>query len=179
MMKQCIRMLLLGLAAATVVHAQQVLMDEEIDRSTGTRAQVRSVFDPPPSIGYAPMRVVATNGTGRNARWRFDFHAQTQQFRQPNQHDSAFSLDVPARSTQSALFLVPLAAGYGDPSSGNDNHSLRMVVSGTGFSERQVQQYHNGTDKFPHVAISEEGTGNPAQSRWRLLRRQCGVRQSF
>lgn len=155
MMKRCIRMLLLGLAAATGVHAQQVLMDEEIDRSTGTRAQVRSVFDPPPSIGYAPMRVVATNGTGRDARWRFDFHAQTQQFRQPNQYDSVFSLDVPARSTQSALFLVPLAAGYGDRSSGNNNHSLRMTVSGTGFSDRQMNQYHNRTDKFPHVAISE------------------------
>ena len=155
MMKRYARMLLLALAAATSTHAQKVLMDEEIDRATGTRAQVRSVFDPPPFIGYAPMRVVATNGTGRDARWRFDFHAQTQQFRQPNQHDSAFSLDVPARSTQSALFLVPLAAGYGDRSSGRDNHSLRLSVSGTGFADRQQNQYHNHTDKFPHLAISE------------------------
>ncbi len=154
-MKRCIRILLLGLAAATVVHAQQVMMDEEIDRATGTRAQVRSVFDPPPSIGYAPMRVVATNGTGRDARWRFDFHAQTQQFRKPNQHDSAFALDVPARSTQSALFLVPLTAGYGDRSSGMENHSMRVIVSGTGFPDRQQNQFHNRTGKFPSVAISE------------------------
>ncbi len=154
MMKRTVCVLLL-LATDACVHAQKILMDDEIDRTTGTRAQVRSVFDPPPSIGYAPMRVVATNGTGRNARWRFDFHAQTQQFRQANQHDSAFSLDVPARSTQSALFLVPLAASYGDSSSGNNNHQLRVSVSGTGFADRQQSQYHNHTDRFPRLAISE------------------------
>ena len=154
-MRQTACPLLLALLVATSAHAQKVLMDEEIDRATGTRAQVRSVFDPPPSIGYAPMRVVATNGTGRDARWRFDFHAQTQQFRKPNQHDSAFALDVPARSTQSALFLVPLTAGYGDRSSGMENHSMRVIVSGTGFTDRQQNQFHNRTGKFPRLAISE------------------------
>jgi len=155
MMKRTAYSLLLAFVVATGVHAQNILLDEVIDHATGTRTQVRCVFDPPPSIGYAPMRVVATNGTGRNARWRFDFHAQTQQFRQPNQHDSAFALDVPARSTQSALFLVPLAAAYGDRSSGNHNHSLQVSVSGTGFADRQQNQYHKQYDEFPRLALSE------------------------
>ena len=40
MMKRYARMLLLALAAATSAHSQKVLMDEEIDRATGTRAQM-------------------------------------------------------------------------------------------------------------------------------------------
>ncbi|MEZ5387295.1 MAG: hypothetical protein R3F13_17435 [Prosthecobacter sp.] len=150
-----IRALLLVLSTVASARAQKVLMNDEVDLATGTRVQVRSVFDPPPSTGYAPMRVVATNGTGRNARWRFDFHAQTQQFRQPNQHNSAFPLDVPARSTQSALFLVPLTAGYGDSGSGNQSYSLRVSLSGTGFGDRQQNQYHGRTSRFPHLALSE------------------------
>lgn len=142
------------LLAATTAQAQKNIADDELDRATGTRVQVRSVFDPLPSSGYAPVRVVATNGTGRNARWDFAFHSQTQNYRAQNQHHSSFALDVAARSTQSALFLVPQAVGYGDRSHGNGGHALRVEVTGTGFADRQHYDHDNRIVGYPAVAIS-------------------------
>ena len=142
------------LLAASTAHAQKNIADDELDRATGTRMQVRSVFDPLPTSGYAPIRVVATNGTGRNARWDFAFHSQMQNYRAQNQHQSSFALDVAARSTQSALFLVPLAVGYGDRSHGNGGHALRVEVLGTGFADRQHYDHDNRVAGYPAVAIS-------------------------
>ncbi|MDB6005298.1 MAG: hypothetical protein JWR15_2285 [Prosthecobacter sp.] len=143
------------LLMATVAQAQKNIANDELDIATGTRVQVRSVFDPLPSSGYAPMRIVATNGTSRNARWGFDFHSQTTYYRQQNQHDSSFALDVPARSTQSALFLVPLAVGYGDSSMGNNGQMLRVEVSGTGFTTQPKIEHENRGGTFPALALSE------------------------
>ncbi|OYW30847.1 MAG: hypothetical protein B7Z47_02885 [Chthoniobacter sp. 12-60-6] len=143
------------LLAATAAHAQKNIANDELDMATGTRVQVRSVFDPLPSSGYAPMRIVATNGTNRNARWGFDFHSQTTYYRQQNQHDSSFAVDVPARSTQSALFLVPLAVSYGDSSMGNNGQMLRVEISGTGFITQPKIEHENRGGAFPALALSE------------------------
>lgn len=148
--------LLLGLllSAATTVHAQKSIANEELDPASGTRVQVRSVFDPLPPTGYAPMRIVATNGTGRNARWGFDFHSQTQHYRQ-NAHRSSFLLDVPARSTQSALFMVPLAVDYGDRSASVTGHVLRVDLSGTGFEAGPKYEHESRVTGRTALALSE------------------------
>lgn len=145
-------LLLLGTSAA---HAQKNIANDELDLTSGTRVQVRSVFDPLPPSGYAPMRIVATNGTGRNARWAFDFHSQTQDYRQHNEHDSSFAVDVPARSTQSALFMVPLAVDYDNSGSGSSGHLLRVSVSGTGFDGSPKTDHENRIGGFPALALSE------------------------
>lgn len=149
--------LLLGvlLQVATAAHAQKNIANEELDPVSGTRVQVRSVFDPLPPSGYAPMRIVATNGTGWNARWGFDFHSQTQQYRQQNAHGSSFALDVPARSTQSALFMVPLAVDYGDSGAGNAGHMLRVEFSGVGFDVSPKIDHESRISGFPALALSE------------------------
>ncbi len=149
--------LLLGalLLGATAAHAQKNIANDELDPLSGTRVQVRSVFDPLPPSGYAPMRIVATNGTGRNARWDFDFHSQTQHFRQQNEHDSSFAVDVPARSTQSALFMVPLAVDYDDSGAGASGHVLRVSISGTGFDEQPKFDHENRMNGVPALALSE------------------------
>lgn len=148
--------LLLGalLLGATAAHAQKNIANEELDPLTGTRVQVRSVFDPLPPSGYAPMRIVATNGTGRNARWGFDFHSQTQHYRQ-NAHRSSFALDVPARSTQSALFMVPLAVDYGDRSVSVSSHLLRVDFSGTGFDVGSKYEHESRVTGRAALALSE------------------------
>ncbi|WP_395747240.1 hypothetical protein [Prosthecobacter sp.] len=150
--------LLLGIAllGAATAHAQKNIANEELDPASGTRLQVRSVFDPVPPSGYAPVRVVATNGTGRNARWGFDFHSQTQYYRQQNEHRSSFALDVPARSTQSALFMVPLAVDYGDRTSGGTSgHVLRVDFSGTGFDVGSKYEHENRVTHRAALALSE------------------------
>lgn len=149
--------LLLGvvLLVATAAQAQKNIANDELDANTGTRVQVRSVFDPLPPSGYAPMRIVATNGTNRNARWGFDFHSQISNYRQQNQHESSFALDVPARSTQSAMFLVPLAVGYGDSGMAYTGHELRVEVAGTGFGTTPYRENENRVTGFPALALSE------------------------
>lgn len=149
--------LLLGalLLVAAAARAQQNIVNEDLDPASGTRVQVRSVFDPLPPSGYAPMRIVATNGTRRDARWSFDFHSQTQHYRRQSEHDSSFALDVPARSTQSALFLVPLAVDYAASSSGGSGHMLRVGISGTGFDEAPKFEHENRSSGFPSLALSE------------------------
>jgi hypothetical protein len=149
--------LLLGmlLLMSTAAQAQKNIANEELDPLSGTRVQVRSVFDPLPPSGYAPMRIVATNGTGRNARWGFDFHSQTQHYQQQNENDSSFAVDVPARSTQSALFMVPLAVDYDASSTGSSGHVLRVDISGTGFGEPPKFDHENRVAGFPALALSE------------------------
>ena len=149
--------LLLGvlLLGATAAYAQKNIANEELDSLSGTRLQVRSVFDPLPPSGYAPMRIVATNGTGRNARWGFDFHSQTQLYPQQNAHRSSFALDVPARSTQSALFLVPVAVDYGDRSVEVSGHVLRVDFSGTGFDVGSKNEHENRVTHRAALALSE------------------------
>jgi multidrug transporter EmrE-like cation transporter len=149
--------LLLGvlLLGATAAHAQKNIANEELDSLSGTRLQVRSVFDPLPPSGYAPMRIVATNGTGRNARWGFDFHSQTQHYPQQNAHRSSFALDVPARSTQSALFMVPVAVDYGDRSVEVSGHVLRVDFSGTGFDVGSKNEHENRVTGRTALALSE------------------------
>lgn len=153
-MKSFHRLLGILLLGATAVHAQKNIANEELDPLSGTRVQVRSVFDPLPPSGYAPMRIVATNGTGRNARWGFDFHSQTQHYRQ-NAHRSSFALDVPARSTQSALFMVPLAVDYGDRSVSVTGHVLRVDFSGTGFDVGSKYEHENRVTGRTALALSE------------------------
>lgn len=142
---------------ASAAQAQKNIANEELDIRTGTRVQIRSVFDPLPPSGYAPMRIVATNGTGRDSRWGFDFHSQTQHYRQQNKHSSSFAVDVPARSTQSAMFLVPLAVDYGDSSrgGGGSGHFLQVSFSGTGFDAQPKFENENRAAGGPALALSE------------------------
>lgn len=153
-MKRVVCLLSLLLAFTITAQAQKRIADEELDRATGTRVQVRSVFDPLPPSGYAPMRVVATNGASRDGRWLFSFHSQTSNYRGQNKHGSSFALDMPARSTQSALMLVPLAVAYGDRSYGNDSHALRLEISDTGFESKTHHDHDGRVGEFPAVAIS-------------------------
>ncbi|HEY1048712.1 MAG TPA: hypothetical protein VGE39_03115 [Prosthecobacter sp.] len=156
-MKRVVCLLSLLLAAAVTAQAQKRIADEELDRATGTRVQVRSVFDPLPPSGYAPMRVVATNGTSREGRWTFSFHSQISGYRNENKHGSSFALDLPARSTQSALMLVPLAVSYGGGGYGGGGyggHALRLEISGTGFEVKDHFDHDNRVGGFPAVAIS-------------------------
>jgi hypothetical protein len=148
--------LLLCLLASSAL-AQKTITNGNLT-SDGARAlEIRSVFDPLPPSGYAPLRIVATNGTDGDMRWDFSFLSKTQQFRRENEHRSRLALAVPAHSTQSATFLAPLSVNYGDTSSGywNNNHQLHVSVDVPGLSTKSFQDYANRADDFPAIAISK------------------------
>lgn len=139
------------------VLAQKTITNGNLT-SDGVRAlEIRSVFDPMPPSGYAPLRIVATNGTDTDMRWDFSFLSKTQQFRRDNEHRSRLALPMPAHSTQSATFLAPLSVNYGDSSSGywNNNHQFHITLDGTGLDQRSFQEYHERADEFPAIAISK------------------------
>jgi len=139
------------------VLAQKTITNGNLT-SDGVRAlEIRSVFDPMPPSGYAPLRIVATNGTDADMRWDFSFLSKTQQFRRENEHRSRLALPMPAHSTQSATFLAPLSVNYGDNSSGywNNNHQFHITLDGTGLDQRSFQEYHERADEFPAIAISK------------------------
>lgn len=146
--------MVLPLLAAATAQAQKNIVNEELDRASGTRVQVRSVFDPLPPSGYAPMRVVAVNGQRRDAAWSFSFSSQNTTYRGQNRHTSSFTLQMPARSTQSALLLVPMSVAYGQRSYGFGSHSLRLDIEGTGFDGTPHFDHEARVANFPAVAIS-------------------------
>ena len=148
--------LLLGLLASSAL-AQKTITNGNLT-SDGARAlEIRSVFDPMPPSGYAPLRIVATNGTDSDMRWDFSFLSKTQQFRRENEHRSRLALAMPAHTTQSATFLAPLSVQYGDTSSGywNNSHQFHITLDGTGLDQRSYQEYHERADEFPAIAISK------------------------
>lgn len=138
----------------SVALAQKSITSGTLVNEDGTALEIRSVFDPAPPTGYAPMRIVATNGGTENSRWDFTFRSQTQRYRSENVHSSRFQIAVPARGTQSATFLVPLAVGYGD-SSGGDSHQLHIGLDATGVGHRDFNEYDERVHDFAAIAISK------------------------
>ena len=148
----CVSILLL----ASMAHAQKDIADQILDKNTGTRIELRSVFDPLPPTGFVPVRMVATNGTGSETIWRLSFESETQNYRNQNRHSSRFALSVPARSTQSATLLVPLAVGYGDTSSHwGSGHQLRVSLDVGGIGRRDFFDHDNRVNAFPAIALSK------------------------
>ncbi len=146
----------LALGTALRASAQQSMLDQEIDNRDGTRVAVRAVFDPQPPSGCAPVRVVATNGSARELSWTFDFTSATTAYRRNNTHQSSFGLKTMARSTGSAVFLVPLAVGYGDSSGYRYNqHNFRVNVSTDAHEDRSGGSYNARVVGFPAIAISK------------------------
>lgn len=148
---------LLIIALGWVAHAQaqEVITDDFLDKGSGSRLVIRSVFDPMPPAGYAPVRIAATSSSSAESVWRFDFTSQTQEYRRNNSHHSTLRLSVPALSTQSTVYLVPLAPNYGD-SSGYGNASHTLMISLSGPEMRMFSVSHNRAGKYAAVAISRE-----------------------
>lgn len=147
--------LLLSLITSIALAQKSITTGTQVDKN-GNALEMRSVFDPMPPTGYAPVRVVATNGGDMDSRWNFSFRSQTQKFRAENTHSSQFQLIVPAHLTQSATFLVPLAVNYGD-SSGyrGGSHQLHINLDADGMEPRDFQNYDERVHEFPAIAISK------------------------
>ncbi|MBL9133561.1 MAG: hypothetical protein JNG86_20285 [Verrucomicrobiaceae bacterium] len=135
--------------------AQLSLANDVIDKNSGTRLELRGVFDPLPPTGHVPVRAVITSGAGRDSTWTFDFSSETQAYRAQNSHRSSFSVEVPARSTQSALFMVPMAVEYGNTHSGYyGNTPFRVEVGAGGFGGKSYSDHSRRARGFPAIAIS-------------------------
>lgn len=146
----------LVIAAAAKTSAQQTIMNEVFDKDDSTKVEVRAVFDPSPPSGCAPMRVVATNGTGSDLNWTFQFTSGTNAYRRNNEHTSTFGLKTSPHATGSAVFLVPLAVNYGETGSYRYNqHNLRVKTWTNAHDERNGTEFKQRVVNFPAIAISK------------------------
>lgn len=173
--------LLLGLLASSGL-AQKTITNGNLT-SDGARAlEIRSVFDPMPPSGYAPLRIVATNGTDGDMRWDFSMLSKTQEFRRENEHRSRLALTLPAHNTQSVTFLAPLAVNYGASSRGygNNSHQFHITLDGTGLSTKDFHDYSERADDIPAIAISKGlADGNHSKLKDEVERRsKSGSRSS-
>lgn len=141
---------------ASPVLAQKSLTIGAITDDGRMSLEVRSVFDPMPSSGYVPLRIVATNAGDRDTRWDFSSVSRVQNFREGNEHRGELTLQVPAHSTQSATFLAPMAVAYGNTSgSRTTSHQLHLTLNATGAAEKSFSQYDDVAAEFPAIAISK------------------------
>ncbi len=144
-------------SAGPQAQAQLIVVDQLLDDTTATRVEIRSVFDPMPPTGFAPLKITATNGLEKAARWQFQFIAQTQTYPRADKSTSAFQLDVAGKSTQSAVFLAPVGTSYKYNSSGYNegSHTLAVTLIGTGFETYNNSAYNDRVTDFPAIAISK------------------------
>ena len=141
--------------AVSPAHAQLELLDKALDKATGTRVEVHSVFNPPPALGYAPLRIVGTNGGTQDANWDFTFRNVSNNYRSEHSHTSHFALPVAGRSTQSALFLCPMMVDYG--SSGYSNNTrIDIAIANTGYGRITETAHNQRMEKGPEIAIGAE-----------------------
>lgn len=140
--------------AAAGARAQKSICNTNLTDDGRLKLEVRSVFDPMPPTGYAPLRIVATNGGDHDTSW--DFSAlSTQRYSQQNEHRGQFTLPVPAHDTQSATFLAPMAVNYGSGGGWNNSHQFRLTVDATGAGQKMFHEYHERASLLPAIAISK------------------------
>lgn len=155
-MRRSVPIVLCTVLLAASAHAQKSITSGVLVDRDGTALEIRSVFDPLPPTGYAPLRIVVTNGSDQSSRWRFSFRAQARNFRSEHTHQSRLQFDVPAHETHSATFMLPLAVAYGSSSvSGNNRHELRIDLKADGVGERSFNHYDSRVYDFPAIAISK------------------------
>jgi hypothetical protein len=148
--------LVYAMLITSVAHAQNSITSGNLTDTAGMALEIRSVFDPMPPTGYAPMRIVATNVGDEDGRWDFSFRSQTQKFRSENTHTSRFQINVPARGTASASFPVPMAVSYGNGAGyGTSSHRLFISLDAAGVGHRDFKDYDNRAHDFPAIAISK------------------------
>lgn len=134
-------------------QAQKSICASEEDART---LKVRSVFDPMPPTGFAPLRVDAENKTDGFMQWSLASVSRTQRFQKDSEHRGRMILLTPPQSSQSGLFLAPMTVDY--DSSGVlsfvNQHEFSLVVESTGHVSRSFSEHHSRTRSFPAVAIS-------------------------
>jgi hypothetical protein len=170
---------------ASQAKAQKVLADEMFHDANGTRVEVRSVFDPMPPTGYAPLRIVATNGSDRDGVWQFDFLSQTQEFQRNNASRSSLSLPVSARATQSAVFMAPMAPDYGSTTTYRSNQRP-FTITLTSPVSRVYSEYTQPQSAFPAIALTKtlaenslNGLENEVEKKIKAASRYFGNANTF
>ncbi|MBV6499524.1 MAG: hypothetical protein CJBNEKGG_01981 [Prosthecobacter sp.] len=119
--------------------------------------KVRSVFDPMPPTGFAPLRVDAENKTDGFMQWDLASISRTQRFQKDSEHRGRMVLLTPPQSMQSGVFMAPMTVDYDSTGALSfvNQHEFSLGVDSTGHSSRSFPEYHARTKSFPAIAISK------------------------
>jgi hypothetical protein len=144
-----IRLILLSLALASSVPAQETLFRQVADTKTDTHVEATALFSKPSLGGYHPVRVFIANNQKIPHTVRIDFKDATN-YNNGISTSSTFTFVAPPGRSVTSDILVPLA-----PQNGVTNyHNLETRLSGTmGNSQNTTSSPFTSDD--PAVLLSE------------------------
>ena len=170
------RVLVLGTLwwMAVATHAQTRMGVFTYGKNKATSVELVSMFEDLPDGGFAPIRVTATNATGREIKWNLDFTSSNSD----GKFRSGFSMAVPAGKTETREFLVPLmtrlsermgweetglnvrvtARGlpiYGAGTSGSDGRDWPMI----GMSKKLADKWEQAATDYSGTVRKSRGGG--------------------
>ena len=142
--------LLLLLALALPVSAQETMIREVFDPVTDTHVEVLALFSKPSPGGYFPVRVKIANNLKSDSSIRLDFESKVDNNDDLNA-DSSFTLTAGAGKTVTRDILVPLSPP-GSSSGSRTNVTARL--SGTlGMATNNARSNYDASQ--PAVLLSE------------------------
>ena len=142
--------LLLFLALALPISAQETMIREVFDPATDTHVEVLALFSKPAPGGYFPVRVKIANNLKSDRTIRLDFEC-TDDYNDSLKASSSFPLTAAAGKSVTRDILVPLSPP-GSSSGTRPNVTARL--SGTlGMAANSIRSNHDGA--HPAVLLSE------------------------
>lgn len=141
--------LILFLALALPVSAQETMIRAVFDPVTDTHVEVLALFSKPSSGGFFPVRVKVANNLKINSRIRLGFESKPD-YRDSLQASSSFTLETPAGKTVTRNIMVPLSPPGGYYGESN----VAVILSGSlGVANNTIRSSID--DKQPSVLLSE------------------------
>ena len=144
------RPLLLLLASAVALRAQETMIREVYDAKTDTHVEVLALFSEPSRGGYMPIRVKVANNLDTKRSINLDFRCGSN-YDYRLQAKSSFSITADAGKTVTRDLMVPLCLS---PTSYGDVYSLDAELSGSlGKANNTIRAETNAN--IPSVLLSE------------------------
>ena len=143
-------LLLITLALAGFLHAQETIIREVYDPATDTHVEVLALFTKPSSGGFFPVRVTLANNTKKQGSIELRFNASNG-YGDNLTSRSSFGITAKPGKTVSRDFMVPLcsnAAGY------NSQIQLNASLTGT-WGDASGYVHSNREPSHPSVLMSE------------------------
>lgn len=142
--------LLIFLAFAIHVSAQETMIREVFDPVTDTHVEVLALFSKPSPGGYFPVRVKIANNLKTDRTIRLDFES-SDDYNDNLKANSTFSLTAGAGKAVTRDIMVPLSPP--GSSSGNRTNVTARLSGTLGMATNNIRSNHDGSQ--PAVLLSE------------------------
>lgn len=160
-LKKSITALLLLLISSSLLHAQNLLINESYDDKNKTTAKLLPLVGTLPSSGYVPLRLTLKNGTKSEKNWQLKFKSTSRSDRyyySSRENDfpsltSEFSYSCPPQSSKTYDILVPVTSTITDTHTPQTNASLSITMDSNGKKSHSSMDCNQDTN-IPATLLS-------------------------